>query len=206
MFVLGITGGIGCGKSSVAKILASYGLEVLDADKISHEVTQAGGSALSDVINFFGPEYISEDGSMDREKMSNLVFSNAKSLDALSLIVHKRVFEEIEIRRNKLKKEKHKAVVLDVPVPAKEGFLDQCDQIWVVWTEDKIRLERLAKRGMNRAEAQRRINIQLSREEYENLADHVIENNDSLEVLEEKVKALAMRELQERGIVLNFDS
>lgn len=204
MFVLGITGGIGTGKSTVARILKAHGAIVLDADEISRDVTKAGGSALAEIIDVFGPEFIAEDGSMDRKMMADVVFRDSKKLDILSMIVHEKVFETLNYEREVLKKAGEKLVVMDVPVPAKEGFLDKSDQVWVVWADDELRLDRLAGRGMETAEAKRRMLLQLSKEEYYNLADIIVENNGSIRDLEEKVNELIEAELHARGIALDL--
>lgn len=200
MFIIGITGGIGAGKSTVADLMASYGIPVLDADRISHEVTRAGGSAIGEIIESFGSEYIGEDKALDRKKMGDLVFQDKKRLDQLSFIVHRHVMGEIASRVEAYKKKKAKVLVLDVPVPVKEGFLDTCDQIWLVWADTDIRLDRLEKRGMTREEAKRRIDIQMTREEYERLADHAILNNGDREALEKELLSLMEQELLSRGI------
>ena len=204
MFVLGITGGIGTGKSTVARILKAHGAIVLDADEISRDVTKAGGSALSEIIDVFGPEFIAEDGSMNRKMMADKVFKDSKTLDALSMIVHEKVFAEMSAERQTLKKAGEKLLVMDVPVPAKEGFIDVCDQIWVVWADEDIRLDRLAGRGMSEAESRRRMKLQLSKEEYFNLGDIIIENNESIKSLEEQVNELIVAELHSRGIDLEL--
>ena len=204
MFVLGITGGIGTGKSTVARILKAHGAIVLDADEISRDVTKAGGSALSEIIDVFGPEFIAEDGSMNRKMMADKVFKDSKTLDALSMIVHEKVFAEMSAERETLKKAGEKLLVMDVPVPAKEGFIDVCDQIWVVWADENIRLDRLAGRGMSEAESRRRMKLQLSKEEYFNLGDIIIENNESIKSLEEQVNELIVAELHSRGIDLEL--
>lgn len=204
MFVLGITGGIGTGKSTVARILKAHGAIVLDADEISRDVTKAGGSALSEIIDVFGPEFIAEDGSMNRKMMADKVFKDSKTLDALSMIVHEKVFAEMSAERQILKQAGEKLLVMDVPVPAKEGFIDVCDQIWVVWADENIRLDRLAGRGMSEAESRRRMKLQLSKEEYFNLGDIIIENNESIKSLEEQVNELIVAELHSRGIDLEL--
>lgn len=204
MFVLGITGGIGCGKTTVANILRAHGLEVLDADKISHEVSQKGGSAIDAIIDEFGPEYINEDGSLNRKMMADLVFNNSRALDKLSLIIHEKVFAEMRKIRNKRKQAGAKAIAMDVPVPAKQGFLDVSDQVWVVWSDLEIRLERLEKRGMPKAEALDRISVQLSKDEYLSLADNVILNNSDIKALETKVNELIKSEFHARGIRLSL--
>ena len=93
MFVLGITGGIGSGKSSVAAILRDRGLRVLDADEISREVTSVGGLALDEIREVFGPKAIDSTGAMNRRYISSVVFSDNRKLDLLSSIIHKHVFE-----------------------------------------------------------------------------------------------------------------
>lgn len=200
MFIIGITGGIGCGKSSVAKACKEYGLEVIDADQISREVTQENGAAITEIAQVFGSKIINEEGSLNRDAMSKLVFKNKKSLDILSAIVHKYVIEEMRKKIEVLNQKKIKAAVLDVPIPVKNGFIDVCDQIWVVWADDDIRIKRLNDRGMTTEDAKRRILCQMTKEEYENLADHVIYNNDSIEKLNETVKELLDDQLHMRGI------
>lgn len=205
MFVIGITGGIGCGKSTASAIMSAHGIEVLDADKISHEVTQAGGAAVPEIIEHFGPQFISEDGSLDRRKMADEVFSDRRELDALSLIVHRHVMSEMTRRREKLAAKKCKACVMDVPVPVREGFLDSCDQIWVIWADEEVRLERLEGRGMDPKDAKQRMQIQMSEEEYKSLAQEFILNNGSVRELEAKLNRLMEREFLGRGILVKTD-
>lgn len=200
MFVIGLTGGIGCGKSTAASILRAHGLEVLDADAISHEVTAPGGAAIPEIIERFGVEFVNADGSLNRGKMAEIVFGDRRLLDALSLIIHRHVMGEMKRRREKMAKQKVKAVVMDVPVPVKEGFLDSCDQIWVIWAGETIRLERLRGRGMPEEEALRRMRIQMSEEEYKNLSQVFIRNDGSIEELEQKLDALLQKEVLSRGI------
>lgn len=200
MFVIGLTGGIGCGKSTAAAILAAHGLEVLDADRISHEVTARGGAAIPEIIDSFGPDFISRDGSLDREAMAKIVFTDRNALDRLSLIIHRHVMGEIKNRKEKLARQKVKALVLDVPVPVKEGFLDSCDQIWVIWANDAVRVERLIGRGMTEEEALRRMRVQMTEEQYKALGTLVVRNDGSLEELERKLCDLMDKELLTRGI------
>ena len=200
MFVLGITGGIGCGKSTVAAICKEAGLPVIDADELSRKVTAPEGAAIPELIEVFGQSVIDEKGALDRQKMAQIAFHDKKALDKLSAIVHRYVLEEMQKEVKRLAEAGEKAVVLDVPIPVKHGFLDLCDQVWVVWADDSSRIERLSRRGMSEAEARRRMAMQMSREDYLALADHVIENNDSLEALRQNVLSLLTKELKERGI------
>ncbi len=200
MFVIGITGGIGCGKSSAAAICGESGLPVIDADDISRAVTAAGGKAIPEIIEIFGKKVLDANGALDRERMAGLVFKDRKALDGLSRIVHRHVTDEIAERVEKLRESKVRAVVLDVPIPVKKGFLDICDQVWVVWSDDAVRLSRLAARGMDNEEARRRISCQMTREEYEAIADILIDNSGSLDELRVKVRGILEEQLGMRGI------
>lgn len=200
MFVLGITGGIGCGKSTVAAICREAGLPVIDADELSRQMTASGGSAIPELIELFGAGIVDEAGALDRQKMAKLVFRNRKALDQLSAVVHRHVLDAIREQVDKLAAGKQRAAVLDVPIPVKHGFLDLCNQVWVVWADDEVRIERLRRRGMDREEAERRMSMQMSRDDYVAIADQVIENNGTLDELKDKVRELLLLELKERGI------
>ncbi len=200
MFVIGITGGIGTGKSSVAGLCREAGIPVLDADKISHSITEPGGSAIPEISEKFGPDYINPDGSLNRKKMSDYVFRNKKALDQLSLIIHHHTLKQMGIYLEQLEASGEKVVVLDVPIPVKEGFLDRCNQVWNVRADEKIRLERLKKRGVDHAEAKRRMAVQLSPEQYSELADLDIENNQDFDQLRKEVNRLLTEQLEPRGL------
>ncbi|SRR5574344_302662 len=199
MFILGITGGIGSGKSTVSSILRERGLTVLDADEISRQVTSAGGRALPLISETFGPRAINTDGSMNRRYVSQLVFNDKADLDLLSTIVHRFVFDEIEERTVRERDKGTKCVVLDVPIPVNK-FTDMCNQIWVVTCDEEVRLARLVARGLDREEARRRIEMQMSDDEYCSLGDFSIDNSWDMAALEEKVEKLIKEQLHERGI------
>ncbi|MEA4888239.1 MAG: dephospho-CoA kinase [Clostridiaceae bacterium] len=203
MFVIGITGGIGCGKSTAADICRQAGLPVIDADELSRAVTAENGAAIPELIEQFGSAVVNSQGSLDRQAMAALVFKNHRALDQLSAIVHRHVLSQMKEQVDKLAQKKVRAVVLDVPIPVKHGFLDICDQVWVVWADDAKRLERLRGRGMDENEARRRMAMQMTREEYTGLADHVIENNQGLDELTGRIRELLNQELGQRGIRLS---
>ena len=200
MFIIGITGGIGCGKSEAAAACREYGLDVIDADEISKNVTSSHGAAMPEIEEVFGKKAISEDGSLNRKAMSDIVFKNRKTLDLLSSIIHKYVIEEMRRQVDFYKNKKSKAIVLDVPIPVKNGFVDLCDQIWVVWADDDIRIRRLNNRGMTTKDAARRIMSQMTKEQYQALATRVILNNGTLESLHQDVHQILDEELHLRGI------
>jgi dephospho-CoA kinase len=200
MFIIGITGGIGCGKSTIAEICRKSGFTVLDADAISRQVTVAGGSAIEEITEAFGNTVLNEKGSLDREKMARTVFRDKKRLDLLSAIIHKHVIEQMQLEVEKLNKSKVRAIFLDVPIPVRHGFLDICDQVWVVWADEKVRISRLRKRGMSDDEARRRIQMQMTKDEYLKLADREIDNSGTMEELTDQVYMLMQQELAPRGI------
>lgn len=200
MFVIGITGGIGCGKSTAAEICRAAGLPVIDADELSREVTAAGGSAMPAIIEKFGPGAADSSGALDRQHMAKKVFQNHRALDQLSAIVHEQVIGQIIASVKKLEEKKVKAVILDVPIPVKHGFLDLCDQVWVIWASEETRLRRLALRGMNEEEAKRRMAMQMNRDEYFALATHILDNDGPPDALADKVRSLLDEELGQRGI------
>ena len=199
MFILGITGGIGSGKSTVSGILADKGLLVLDADEISRAVTGPGGRAMPEIAAVFGNKVVTSNGALNRRVMSDIAFGDKKKLDDLSTIIHRHVFEQMEESLAKEKEKGSKCVVLDVPIPVNK-FREMCDQIWVVTCDKDVRLARLQKRGMNKEEAERRIAVQMTDDEYCELGDHSIDNSWDLEGLKEKVEVLIREQLHERGI------
>lgn len=202
MFVIGITGCIGAGKSSVAKFFAEKGVRVLDADEISRQVTAPGGRSVEAIRDLLGPRVLDSAGNLDRKKVAGVVFGNRTLLDQMSSIIHREVIAEIGEELEKERKKGTKVIVLDVPIPVKRGFLDICNQIWVVSANEDIRLERLENRGVVREDARRRMTMQMTREEYEELADIVIVNNGDDAILREQVEMHMRAELEKRGIRL----
>ena len=199
MFVLGITGGIGSGKSTVSKYLAEKGLIVIDADEISRQVTDVGGIAVPAIEEVFGKRAVKDDGSLNRKYVSGVVFKDKTRLDELSTIIHKYVLDKMENDIQRYREKGVKCVVLDVPIPVNR-FVAMCNQIWVVTCDDKIRLSRLEGRGMERDDAERRIAMQMTNEEYMSLGEHSIDNSGTMEETIKQVDVLIERELNGRGI------
>ena len=199
MFVLGITGGIGSGKSTVSKYLADKGLIVIDADEISRQVTDVGGIAVPAIEEVFGKRAVKDDGSLNRKYVSGVVFKDKTKLDVLSTIIHKYVLDKMENDIQRYREKGVKCVVLDVPIPVNR-FVAMCNQIWVVTCDDGIRLSRLEGRGMDREDAQRRIAMQMTNDEYMSLGEFSIDNSGSMEDTVKQVDVLIERELNGRGI------
>lgn len=195
MYVIGVTGGIGAGKSMVSRILVDLGAKVVDADKIARDIVKPGEPALMELVNEFGKEILTGQGELDRQKLSQMVFGDNEKIEKLNKITHKYIVERIINLVEKEKRDKRfDIIVLDVPIPVKKGFLDIADEIWVVTADKETRIERIIKRsGFTREEAEKRIASLPADEEYLEIADEVIENNSSLEELEKKVAKLYVK-------------
>ncbi|MDD4186316.1 MAG: dephospho-CoA kinase, partial [Eubacteriales bacterium] len=170
MFILGVTGGIGTGKTTVASLLRSVGVQVIDADRIAHELTNTKGEIPERIAAALGDDTIREDGSLDRQRVAELAFTNKRVLDTLSAIVHEEVVRAMDAQIEEAQRKKIKVIALDVPIPVNRGFLDVADEIWAISADDDTRILRLLKRGMDEKEAKRRIAVQMTREEYRDLA------------------------------------
>ena len=199
MFVLGITGGIGSGKSTVSSYLGDKGLTVIDADEISRKVTDVGGVAVPAIAEVFGKRAVKDNGALNRKYVSGIVFKDKTKLDVLSTIIHRYVLSEMEEEVQKLREKGVKCVILDVPIPVNR-FVNMCNQIWVVTCEYNVRLARLKDRGMDMDDAKRRIAMQMTDDEYEQLGDHVIDNSGSIEETYARINELIEKELNGRGI------
>lgn len=206
MYIIGITGGIGSGKSTAARILRQRGIPVLDADALSHTVSGSGGRAIPALIEEFGPDILNETGGMDRAQIASRVFAHRSELDRLSRIIHRFVFEEMNQQIQELQKNRVPVVCLDVPIPVKEGFLDRCHLILVIQAPEELRLMRLQQRGMEREEARQRMRMQFEPEVYAQLADHIVENLGTEAELAEKLDHLLQPLLKARGIPYGVDT
>jgi dephospho-CoA kinase len=195
MKIIGVTGGIGSGKSTVSSFLKEMGAVVIDADLLSHKVTKAGNPAHRKIVEVFGQKILDSSKEINRKKIAEIVFNDKSLLKKLENIVHAEVTKCIRKTLTELKKQGYKGlVVLDVPIPVKNGFLDTVDTVWVVWSPEETRIKRVMKRsGLSREEAVKRINSQFSQDEYIRLADVVIYNDQSLEELKSKVKNLVLK-------------
>ena len=191
--VIGVTGGTGSGKSTVAQILSDFGGVVVDADEVSKELMEPGEEAYIAVVDYFGEEILQENGEIDRKALGERVFGNRVELAKLSALTHRLVGVEMEHRVDTLKEEMIKTplskgelrfIVLDVPVPVEEGFFNLANTVWAVVANNDIRIERIMERtGMSEEEAENRVYAQMSNREYMELADVTIENEDDLEEL-----------------------
>lgn len=192
MLIIGVTGGIGAGKSSVSAILEQLGAIVIDADLISKQVVEPDKPAWLEIKEAFGEDFIKEDNTLNRKKLADEVFVSKEKKLLLEKIIHREVMAVIKGKLATMKEYGYNGtVVLDVPIPVKEGFLDTVDRVWVVVSNDEIRINRLAKRSnMSREDVEARMLSQLTQDEYMALAHEVIKNDGSKEELKKNVTDL----------------
>ena len=185
---VGLTGGIGSGKSEVARLLAARGAVVIDSDALAREVVAPGTPGLAAVAAAFG-DVLRPDGSLDRERLAALVFADPAARERLNAIVHPLVAAAAAERVATAPPEA--VVVHDVPLLVEAGLAGTFDVVVVVDAPPEVRLERLtARRGMTRGDAEARMRAQASRAERLRVADHVITNDGTLGHLAEQVDAL----------------
>ncbi|MCX4633739.1 dephospho-CoA kinase [Streptomyces sp. RPA4-5] len=189
MVKVGLTGGIGAGKSEVSRLLASYGAVIVDADKIAREVVEPGTPGLAAVVEEFGADILAPDGTLDRPKLGGIVFSDPGKLKALNAIVHPLVgarSAELEASAGP-----DAVVVHDVPLLTENGLAPLYDLVVVVDAAPRTQLDRLVRlRGMAEDEAKSRMAAQATREQRLAVADLVIDNDGPLEALEPQVRAV----------------
>ncbi len=187
MLKVGLTGGIGAGKSEVSRLLVACGAVLIDADRIAREVVAPGTPGLASVVEAFGEEILAADGSLDRPRLGAIVFSDAQKLSTLNSIVHPLV----GARSRELEEAAAEdAVVLhDVPLLTENGLAPLYDLVIVVDAAPETQLDRLVRlRGMTEEDARARMAAQATREQRREIADIVIDNDVPLEELEQRVK------------------
>jgi dephospho-CoA kinase len=189
MFRLGLTGGIGSGKSAVAALLSGHGAVVIDYDQLSREIVELGTPALAAIAERFGDEVIAPDGTLDRPALAAVVFADDSARADLEAITHPAIFGLAMTRESEAPDDA--VVVHGHPLLVETGIAERCDLVVVVDAPEDIQLERAVKlRGMTEADARARIAAQASREERRAAADVVIDNSGPIEDLEVAVDAL----------------
>lgn len=183
--IIGLTGGIASGKSTVSKYLVEKGFKVYDADKIAKDISEKK-SVQEEIILTFGNKILDKNGNIDRKKLKEIVFENKEKLEKLNGIIHPKV---INFYKELKEKKTDKVIIFDVPLLFESGIDKFCDKILVVISDYEIQLNRIIERDkINRELAEKIIRSQLSNEERIKKADVVIENNSNLEDLFKKVE------------------
>jgi dephospho-CoA kinase len=186
MILLGLTGGIGSGKSTVSQLLAARGAVIIDADAITRELQAPGAPLLGDIAERFGAHVLGADGSLDRAALASIVFADADALADLNKIVHPAVAREMD-RRLAEQRDTNHVVVLDIPLLA-ENPRKGLSGVVVVDVPVDTAVERLVgQRGMDEADARARIAKQASRDDRLKIADVVIDNSGDLSSLERRI-------------------
>ncbi|WP_159941069.1 MULTISPECIES: dephospho-CoA kinase [unclassified Nocardiopsis] len=199
MLKVGLTGGIGSGKSAVSAELAAYGATVIDADALAREVVEPGTPGLAAVVAEFGEGVLTPEGRLDRSRLGEIVFADEERLARLNAIVHPLVGERSAALMEEAVASGAKVVVYDVPLLVENGLGPLYDVVVVVDAPDEVRVERVAvNRGMPREQVRARIRAQADRPTRLAAADLVVDNSGTLEELRERVAEL-WRELLARA-------
>ena len=187
--IIGLTGGIGAGKSTVAAMLAARGAVVVDADRVAHEVYAPGTEGFARVVARFGEDVIGSDGAIDRRELGAKVFGDPKALADLNAIIHPLVRKEVASRLLDVARDHPEAtVVIEAALMTETGWTGGAGSLWVVVAEPDVALGRLIRdRGMSDAEARLRIRSQATNATRRKNATVVIENNGTLDELEAAV-------------------
>jgi len=186
---IGLTGGIGTGKSTVAGLLAELGAQVIDADKIGHEVYAPGTPGFARVVEAFGTGIVGADGAIDRRALGAVVFADPAALARLNALVHPLIAEEIRRRMTAARTASSAPIVVEAAIMLEAGWRF-FDQLWVVVVERERAIARVTgSRGMTAAEVARRIDAQMPEAERRRLADVVIDNNGTPAELRAQVDA-----------------
>ncbi|MGW2961868.1 dephospho-CoA kinase [Streptomyces sp. NPDC001220] len=186
MLKVGLTGGIGAGKSEVSRLLVGHGAVLIDADRIAREVVEPGTPGLAAVVEAFGPDVLAADGTLDRPKLGSIVFADPEKLAILNSIVHPLVGSRSRELENAAAADA--VVINDVPLLTENGLAPFYDVVVVVDVDPKTQLDRLTRlRGMAEGDARARMATQATREKRLEIADIVIDNDVPLDVLQERV-------------------
>lgn len=195
--VIGLTGGIASGKSTVSELLSVFGFKVVDADKAAREAVKKGSKGLAQVREVFGDEAIDENGEMNRRYMGDLVFNHPEKRLELNAIIHPIVRDIMEEEKQEYLKQGYN-VIMDIPLLFENELENTVDEVWVVYTSESIRMDRLMQRNnLSLEDAKARVYSQISIDKKSRMADHVIDNlGDKLEL-----KQNLERLLEEEGYI-----
>jgi dephospho-CoA kinase len=192
--LVGLTGGIASGKTTVAKIMKRLGAAIVDADALSREVVEPGRDAWKAIVDTFGAEVLRPDQTLDRQKLRAVIFNNSTARKKLESIIHPRVRALAEERINQQAAAGYELVVYEVPLLFEGNLHEWLRPVVLVACDADVQRQRLQQRDrLTPEEAQKHIDAQMSLEEKRRLADYVIENDGDLESLERQVEAVLNR-------------
>ena len=187
--ILGITGGIACGKTETGRILSAEGFKVLDSDFLAHELMAKGRSVYAAVVKYFGDEILAEDGEIDRARLGKIVFADPQAREALNRLVHPAVIKAAKEWIEECREAQEDAAVL-VPLLFEAGWTEGWDAVICVTAPEEQIFQRLEKRGMSNEEARNRIAAQMPQPEKAARADFIIENGGTPDALRSRIASL----------------
>nr|WP_197537058.1 dephospho-CoA kinase [Tepidanaerobacter acetatoxydans] len=188
--VVGLTGGIASGKSTVSSLLKDKGAAIIDADEIAKEIMSKGKPVWINVVNHFGEQILNDDKSdIDRKKLADIVFSDRIQLEALNSLTHPEILKEIKKQLENYKKAGRKVIVIDAALLLESGLDALVDEVWLVAVDEKTQIKRLIMREKDMAHAQalNRIKSQMPLKEKLKYANRVIDNNAGIEETREQI-------------------
>ena len=189
--VIGLTGGMGSGKSTVSQLLAEFGAAIIDADKVGHEAYQPNTKTWQELVATFGQQIVAPDGAIDRKKLGAIVFGSPEQLERLNHIVHPRMFEMMKERIEQYRQQGVKVVVLDAAILFEANWTPLVDTIWVVVASESVVITRAkARTGLPEDQIRSRLRSQMPNEERTKRANVVIHNDGTFEELRTKIMEL----------------
>jgi dephospho-CoA kinase len=207
MYLIGLTGGIASGKSTVSKMLVSFGARLIDADQIAREIVEPYKPAWQDIVNKFGEKVLQADKTIHRAKLGDIIFSDKESKEYLNFVTHPRIKAEIKNQIARYSNEKNAILILDIPLLYESGWDKTTDENWLVYVQQALQLHRLmARNQLSEKKAMDRINSQILLEDKMKHADYIIDNNGALEYTREQVLARwneVKKKMEEKGNQFN---
>jgi len=202
MVIVGLTGGIGSGKSTVARMLKDAGAHVIDFDYLARRVVEPDKPAWRDIVDYFGPEILSSDGTVNRSALAKIVFSDDKRRKVLEGFTHPRILEEKDALIRAIKeKDPCSIAIVDVPLLFELDLRDMFDKVILAYVPRAMQIRRVLKKGaLGRAEVEKRLNAQIPIEEKRSLSDYIIDNEGSLRDTRDQVRKIIceLKELARR--------
>lgn len=188
--IIGITGGIASGKSTVVAEIKKHGYQVIDADQVVHELQAKGGKLYQALCNWLGTDILQENGELDRKKLGQLIFSSKDMLEKSSCLQNGIIREELARRRDELAKTQD-VFFMDIPLLIEHDYMEWFDVIWLVHLDEKTQLERLVMRNhFSKEEAKKRMASQMSTEAKKPYADKLLDNSGDLTELKAQINQL----------------